>query len=231
MRQLAVDVGNTCVKTALWTDGIKSEWDGKPVDIALASVTGATPDWATLLPGINVDLLTANSLLPIALDYKTPDTLGADRKAAACGAWQLTGGKTGCVIIDAGTCITIDWVDNEGTYRGGAILPGVEMKFRALNNFTARLPLLHTNEVSSEEEYDVIGKSTVESIIAGVIEATKIELEGFVAKYNEIDPNLKVVMTGGDAELLCHNKEWLIEKELVLIGLHEIMLNMQKSKN
>lgn len=223
MRQLAIDVGNTRVKSALWTDGIKSAWDGKPVDMALASVTGATPNWGKIMPGIHVELLTSERQLPIAIDYKTPTSLGADRKAAACGAWRIHQGKRGCVVIDAGTCVTIDWIDKNGTYRGGAILPGVEMKFKALNNFTAHLPLLHVADLKSELKCGFIGKSTIESIVAGVVEATKIEIKGFVEKYRQQDPQLKVIMTGGDAQLLCDNSEWCIEKDLVLIGLYEIM--------
>ena len=230
MRHLAIDVGNTRVKSALWTDGIKSEWDGKPVDMALASVTGNTPNWKALMPGVNVELLTNERRLPIAIDYKTPDSLGADRKAAACGAWRMLGGVYGCVVIDAGTCVTIDWIDRKGTYHGGAILPGVEMKFKALNNFTARLPLLHVQDVMQDLDCGLTGKSTHESMVAGVIEATKIELEGFVAKYRQLDSELQVIMTGGDAELLRSSDEWRIEKDLVLIGLHEIMMEAAQTE-
>lgn len=222
MRKLAIDVGNTRTKLALWENGMRKEWDGEPVEMAMASVTGRTPDWQQELPGVEVRLLAADTKLPIALDYSTPETLGADRKAAACGAWALNSERKDCVIIDAGTCVTIDLLSREGVFEGGAILPGVKMKFEALHTFTAKLPLIKDSLTDSLPQGGITGKSTLESMTAGVITATRMEIEGFVDRYREKLGQVEVIMTGGDAELLAP-KGARIEKDLVLIGINEIM--------
>ena len=177
------------------------------------------------LDGDRVQRLTAGMPLPIALDYATPETLGPDRIAAACGAQKV--GNKGCpkLIIDAGTCITIDYLDAEGVYHGGAILPGIEMKFRALHTFTAKLPLLEN--IGGEEEC-VAGRSTRESMTAGVLTATRYEVEGFVRHYRQQDSRVKVLLTGGDAERLWGGGlpevgDPIIEPHLVMIGLNEII--------
>lgn len=224
MRILTVDVGNTRTKTALWTDEGRREWDHGEVDLAIASVTGEVPDWGKVVPGVRVEMLSAETPLPIATAYSTPATLGADRKAAACGAWALARGRN-CVIVDAGTCVTIDLLDSRGTYQGGAILPGLKMKFAALNTFTARLPLLDISADPALPADGLTGKSTEESMTAGVITATQMEVEAFVDRYRDRYGEVEVIVTGGDAERLAP-KGARIEPELVLIGLREIAESM-----
>ena len=163
-------------------------------------------------------------LLPVAIDYLTPHTLGPDRVAAACGARHLYPGEA-CVVVDAGTCITIDWLDADGVYHGGAILPGIGMKFRALHTFTARLPLL---ECDVPQPLPVTGRSTDESIQAGVLAATRYAVEGFVAHYRTLCPSARLVFTGGDAPRLLSlgglaATEGRHEPHLVMIGLNEIL--------
>lgn len=230
MRLLAIDVGNTRTKTALWEGCLRKEWDHMPVDMALASVTGEMPDWKQALPQAEVAVLTAETPLPIRVDYRTPGTLGADRKAAACGAWALAKGKS-CVVIDAGTCITIDLLDSDGVYQGGAILPGLRMKFDALNTFTARLPLLNIADGLAMPADELTGKSTEESMAVGVLAATRLEVEAFVKRYRELYGSVEVIVTGGDAETIAPASA-IIEKDLVLIGLKEIAESMiRKSEN
>lgn len=166
--------------------------------------------------GSNVSLIT--------LDYLTPRTLGPDRVAAACGAWKLHGGEA-CVIVDAGTCITVDWLDADGVYHGGAILPGLGMKFRALHTFTAKLPLLG-EEVP--HPLPVTGRTTQESMQAGVLTATRYAVEGFLAHYRRQCPGAHLLLTGGDAHRLqalggplATDGEY--EPNLVMIGLNEIL--------
>ena len=231
--QLTIDIGNTRSKWALFEgdqmvrsgyigEGLPTE--SKTADIMVCATGDA--DLHTLgLDGANVHRLTANMPLPIVLDYATPETLGPDRIAAACGAQKI--GKEGCpkLIIDAGTCITIDYLDAEGVYRGGAILPGIEMKFRALHTFTAKLPLLEN--IGGEEEC-VAGRSTRESMTAGVLTATRYEVEGFVRHYRQQDSRVQVLLTGGDAERLWGGglpevDDPMMEPHLVMIGLNEIL--------
>ena len=232
---LTIDIGNTRSKWALFEgdqlvrcgymdEGVPCEG----VQNIIVCATGDADLRALGLDGANVYRLTATMPLPIALDYATPETLGPDRIAAACGAQKI--GKEGYpkVIVDAGTCITIDYLDAEGVYRGGAILPGIEMKFRALHTFTAKLPLLEN--IGGEEEC-VVGRSTRESMTAGVLTATRYEVEGFVRHYRQRDSRVQVLLTGGDAGRLWGGGllrvgDPLMEPHLVMIGLNEVILNV-----
>ena len=162
--------------------------------------------------------------LPIRLDYKTPATLGADRVADACGAAGLHPGEA-CVVIDAGTCITVDFVDAQGTYHGGAIMPGLKMNLQALHTFTAKLPLI---DIEGVDKAPVLGRTTEESILAGTVGATLLALAGYVALYKEKAPALRVLLTGGDAERLAAlgARGWEMVPQLTMIGLNEIMINL-----
>ena len=162
--------------------------------------------------------------VPVGNKYRTPETLGADRLAAAVGASVLKP-KMDILIIDAGTCITIDFIDSTATYRGGAILPGIAMKFQALHTFTAKLPLLENIDAQSDI---LTGRSTHESILAGVLTATRLAVQGFVCRYRKAYGDIQVLLTGGDAEPLwgegllaidnCTIHPWL-----VMNGLNEII--------
>ena len=226
---LTIDIGNTRSKWALFEkDQLKQcgyMTEGLPLEGARADIivcaTGNADLHALGLEGKQVQQLTADMPLPITLDYATPETLGPDRIAAACGAWMLR--KEGCpqLIIDAGTCITIDYLDAAGVYHGGAILPGIDMKFRALHTFTAKLPLL---ENVCSNELPVAGRSTKESLVAGVLTATRYEMAGFVSHYRQLEPDLQVIITGGDSgRLVGGRSDYRIEPYLVMIGLNGIM--------
>lgn len=208
---LLVDIGNTCAKMALSdgeavvvTDLLSAdrvrEWDEKfGLDRGMACVVGKMPDFSTILPKHlreNFSLLSAETRLPMAIDYETPGTLGSDRIAAAVGALSSAAGAF--LVVDAGTCITFDFVDEHRVYRGGAILPGVSMKFKALNTFTAKLPLLEKQSGA----VPLVGRSTEGSIRSGVLNGTLLEVQGFVDRYRALAPGLSVFLTGGDAELL-----------------------------
>lgn len=233
---LTIDKGNTRMKWALFEGDqlvrMSEEGEGLPdvkVETAIVCATGKLDMDELQLPTDKVIVLSSKTRMPITLDYATPETLGPDRIAAACGARKLCGGK-GCVIVDAGTCITIDYIDGEGVYRGGAILPGIEIKFRALHTFTAKLPLL--TFVDAEKE-PVTGRSTQESMEAGVLTATRYAVEGFVAHYRENQPDTRVLLTGGDANWVWGEgrlrvKDCVWEPYLVMIGLNEILKENEK---
>jgi len=226
---LTVDIGNTRVKRAFFEgDRLMGEGEVRPdcqIERAIVCASGRCD-----LPSLNlgtdrVHLLSCRSKLPIAVDYATPETLGPDRVAAACGAWKLCAGEGRCcLVVDAGTCITIDYLDASGTFRGGAILPGIGMKYRALHTFTSRLPLLTQTD---EEQVPLTGRSTRQSMAAGVLLATRFAVEGFAARYREQEPGLRVLLTGGDAHLLREGMEagtnCSVEPDLVMIGLNEIL--------
>lgn len=173
------------------------------------------------LADAQVTMLGPDTRLPITIEYSTPRTLGTDRVAAACGARKVCGGK-GCVVIDAGTCITVDYIDSKGVYHGGAILPGLSMKFKSLHTFTAQLPLI---EDARPEEVVLTGRSTRDSIVAGVLTATRFEIDGFVRQYKDLDSEVQVLLTGGDAHII---GGYDIEPQLVMIGLNEIIIYNEK---
>jgi len=221
MRSLAIDVGNTRTKVALFEDGeIKDRTichDGvlPHADYAIASITGERPEW---LPFGCVEL-NDRLKLPIKINYTTPSTLGADRIATASAAWLAS--LRPVMIVDAGTCITVDYVDGEGVYHGGAIMPGLDMKFRALHNFTARLPLLNINDAMSSAK--IVGDSTDSSIASGVICATRFALEGYERMLSEsAGGKVEVVITGGNASVLAG--VWNVEPDLLMDGMNKILM-------
>lgn len=235
---LTIDIGNTAVKWATFEGQtlvesgewrVKGEewkeesekWRG--AERAMVCASGEAPALLTELEarGIPWSPLTSSLPLPVTIDYKTPQTLGADRIAAACGARALHAGDD-CLIIDAGTCITVDYLDREGTYHGGAIMPGLGMNLNALHTFTAKLPLLSLEGVTKAP---VLGRSTEESILAGTLGATMLALAGFVALYRQKSPALHVLLTGGDAHRLtaAGATGWELQPQLTLIGLNEVI--------
>ncbi|AFM04073.1 pantothenate kinase, type III [Bernardetia litoralis DSM 6794] len=196
---------------------------------------------------ISVVVLDENTPLPIQNNYKTPKTLGKDRLAAVIGAYFLEKETTKqpTLVIDAGTCITFDFIDtkeSKGIYEGGSISLGLNMRFKALNHFTAKLPLFESNENLPNP----MGKSTQEAMQSGVQFGLMSEIKGIIDFYQnqikstdnkELDSKLNIVVCGGDALILkkwweeyvinftntTHNyTKWIIEPNLVLIGLQRI---------
>ena len=198
------------------------------IDRAMVCASGENPEVVSMLSTFRIPFstLTSSTPLPIKLDYKTPETLGADRIADACGAVSLHPGEA-CLVIDAGTCITVDFVDAAGVYHGGAIMPGLQMNLQALHTFTAKLPLI---DLEGVEKAPVLGRSTEESILAGTLGATLLALAGFVTLYKEKSPDLRVILTGGDAERLMALGVggWEHMPHLTLIGLNEILIYNEK---
>ena len=129
--------------------------------------------------------------VPIVNKYRTPKTLGSDRLAAAVAAAWLQPGRP-VLIIDVGTCITYDFVSAEGEYKGGNISPGPTIRFRALNQFTDRLPFVDREGVTPP-----LGNTTITAIRSGVIRGVKYEIEGYVRRFLDKYPDLYVYLTGG----------------------------------
>ncbi|HEY8511470.1 MAG TPA: type III pantothenate kinase, partial [Cyclobacteriaceae bacterium] len=157
--------------------------------------------------------------LPIQNHYKTPKTLGVDRIAGVCGGLQLFPGFN-TLVIDAGTCVTYDLIDAEKNYRGGAISPGLRMRFRAVHEFTARLPL-----VGIPDNVSLWGDTTESAIQSGVCYGMIAEMEGMITAYQQQYGNLKTVLTGGDAPTFENRLKASIfaSPNLVLIGLNSIL--------
>ena len=164
-------------------------------------------------------ILDHNTAIPIKNLYRTPETLGRDRLAAMVGAY-VQYPKQNCVIIDLGTCNTFDLVDKNGTYQGGNISPGVDMKLKAMNHFTSKLPL-----PVRQYNDDPIGKDTTSALQNGAFWGTIFEIESFIHRMNALFTPLNVILTGGDAEIFGSklNSKIFVAPNIVLIGLHEIL--------
>ena len=161
----------------------------------------------------------SNTPIPLNIDYKTPHTLGSDRLAAAIGAMYEAPAKN-LLIIDAGTAITVDFVDAERNFKGGNISPGIKMRLRALHEFTGRLPL-----IEKEGPVPSLGYDTETAIRSGVINGICQEIDGYINKIKEIFPDVLIFLTGGDEKTLINNIKSRIfaDRFLVAKGLNHIL--------
>ena len=206
---LMIDIGNTKTKYAYFVgDSIKekgvcgpedlskiiSDYSEKGKNIMLSSVK-PIPD-ILLSKQINkrgeLIVLSSELEMPFKTQYQTPKTLGADRLALVAGAVFVFSNKP-VLIIDVGTCITVDFVDDKKKHLGGSISPGLQMRLKALSDQTSALP-----SVMLSEPHDLIGDSTEESILSGVVNGALKELDGTIDAYKKRYPDIKVVITGGD---------------------------------
>lgn len=162
--------------------------------------------------------------LPVTNHYKTPETLGKDRIAAVVAASGMFPASD-VLVIDAGTCIKYDFISSAGIYNGGAISPGLHMRFRAMHNYTARLPLITPEQLQTADIPVMTGDSTTNSLIAGGASGALMEAQGFIDHYEQKYPGLRVVLTGGDAPFFeLHLKRRIFAlPELVLFGLNIIL--------
>jgi len=135
---------------------------------------------------------TATTPIPLHNRYRTPATLGTDRLAAAVGAWAQHAGHP-LLVIDAGSCITFDFVTAEGDYMGGNIAPGLHARLQAIGDYFPRLPL-----VAAEGDTPELGYDTETAIRAGVIQGMRHEIQGYIATFSKRYDDLVVMLTGGD---------------------------------
>lgn len=160
--------------------------------------------------------------LPFQMEYDTPETLGKDRMAAVAGAMSSFS-KDDLLVIDAGSCITYDFLTATHRYLGGAITPGLQMRLKAMHEFTDALPLIQWEESSMPQ---VVGKTTIASMLSGAVHGVIGEMNGFISSYKTQYSALKVVLTGGDANFF--EKELkngiFADPNLVLKGLNEILV-------
>lgn len=235
MRNLAVDFGNTAIKYALFNNQtlikagqVRTETELLQIpelaaidNLICSSVrTGETKLQELLpVPGRKINL-TWQTPVPVNNLYETPQTLGMDRLAAVVGANYLFP-DADCLVIDAGTCITCDYVDQMKNYQGGSISPGLKMKFQALHTFTQRLPLVE----QPQQDIGLTGRNTVDAISSGVLLGTTAELNGIIEAYSQKTSELVVVLCGGDAAFFETKLKGHIfaVPELVLVGLNRIL--------
>jgi len=234
---LIIDAGNTRVKIAVFDESelIYNEvfTNENCIEVALKTVekykcehgiissVGAIKKSEILFlkSKINLIELTSEVKIPFKNKYSTPKTLGVDRIALVSSAISNFPDKN-VLIIDAGTCITYDFVNNKACYFGGAISPGVSMRYKSLNVFTKKLPLLEPSN-----EYSLIGDSTITSIHSGVILGVINEIDSAIYEYKKKNSDLTVVLTGGDVNFLSNKLKNSIfaNPNFLLQGLNTIL--------
>ncbi|EAR00514.1 type III pantothenate kinase [Maribacter sp. HTCC2170] len=212
---LIIDVGNTYVKLAVFEkDNLLFDEVGDTKNLAeevkkifkkytkidwaiISSVVSLDiDDIKALTTFCNLHVLDHSSKTPFKSQYASPTTLGVDRIALAAAGYFHNQDKN-TLVIDAGTCITYDMVTGQGDYLGGAISPGIMMRYKALNNQTSKLPLL-----GKEPPIDLIGTTTETSIHSGIINGVCAEIDGIIEQYSSRFEDLTVILTGGDAQFL-----------------------------
>jgi len=236
--KLVIDVGNTLVKLGVFegeelklrktlikkdflttlTD-ISETWPGIKNAI-VASVGKLTQHQSSkLIQRYNVLTLDQETKVPFKNKYSTPNTLGVDRIALVSAAAQQFSDKN-VLIIDAGTCITYDFLNEQNEYLGGAISPGITMRYKALHHYTDKLPLLEPTPPKS-----LTGDSTSSSLHSGVIQGALFEVEGFIDGYKNKFVNLTVILTGGDAHFLRDSlkNDIFANQNFLLEGLNHIL--------
>lgn len=234
---LVIDVGNTQTKLAWFEQGKLSETVridnqssdvlhdlliSKPASRAIISSTGDIDQGLSQTlekTKTSVTTLDHQTPLPITLSYRTPETLGRDRIAAAAGARYVCP-FCNVLIVDMGTAITVDFINTEGIYMGGNISPGLQMRFRALHEFTARLPL-----VQKDSAFAAFGSDTVSAISAGVQQGIIFEINSYIDEFARKHPACEFIITGGDAGFFVSKlkRSIFVIPDLVLKGLNYIL--------
>tara|TARA_B100001142_G_scaffold317190_1_gene357876 strand:- start:379 stop:1095 length:717 start_codon:yes stop_codon:yes gene_type:complete len=233
--KLIIDIGNTSTKLTLFKGkkiiqqaniqkcDLTSIKDFIGSEVITSSILSSSKEIDVeilkIIKNYNGIILTDKIKTPIINKYKTKKSLGQDRLAAVTAAAYLYP-KKDVLVFDAGTCLTIDFINSKKEYLGGRISPGIHMRFKALHTFTEKLPLL-----SQERLVDNIGNDTDSSIISGVYQGIFSEVRDIISEYKLINPDTVILFTGGD----CFSFEKELKSSifananLVAIGLNEIL--------
>lgn len=235
---LVIDAGNTQIKFAVFrgnkllhleagahedfADHVKAVFEKYPgiTNAIISVVSNLGPQSVDILKVFcRVYVLSPQSKMPFKNSYATPQTLGPDRMALATAAFfHNPNGNT--LVIDAGTCITYDVVNDHGEYLGGAISPGLYMRYNALHKYTDKLPLL-----TPENILDFIGNATESSMHSGVVNGITLEIDGVIQQYRSRFRHLTVILTGGDAQFLSKRLKNTIfaNSNFLLEGLNQLL--------
>lgn len=236
---LVIDVGNSRTKIGWARNGRIERWivtdrieagqldrrlDDSPQAVVIGSVGVPVEDLVAEIENkVAVLNVTGTTPLPIGNDYSTPNSLGVDRIANAVGAWKMFPQRP-LLVIDAGTCITYDLVEN-GRFAGGAISPGRRMRAQAMHAYSARLPL-----VDPIENVPLIGRSTEDALASGVHHGMVQEMRGMIEGFGHQRGDMAVILTGGDALSAARAlKSGIFAHPLLTLeGLHAILLHVRE---
>ena len=233
---LAIDIGNTRVKAGVFSGNeiVKTfSFDHWSLDIVVELKSALDIDriiagsvrslnkkekiWFKHAP--DVILLDHLTPLPVRIGYHTPETIGADRVAVIVGAWNMFKHESS-LVIDAGTCITYDLIQSDGTYLGGNISPGLRMRLMAMHKFTQKLPQTDLSEWLID-----MGTDTKTALQAGAQTGAMYEIRGFIQSYRELFEKLNILLTGGDSHFFVNKLKTkiFVTPELALQGLNGIL--------
>ena len=235
MTTICLDFGNTRLKAALFEQDQLKEVivlngnpllhlkeiieEYKPACSILSSVINHDPDIEQLLKQTTkFHKLTNDSKLPITIPVGKPETVGADRLAIAAAAAFLFPGSNN-LGIGLGTCITYNFINKDGELLGGSISPGMEMRFKAMNYYTAKLPL-----VQADWNVPLVGYDTKTNLQSGVVLGIAYEINGIIDEYSKRYGNFNVLLTGGDIPFFePHLKNKIFaDPDLIFKGLYAI---------
>lgn len=240
---LTIDIGNTKIKTGffdknklikIWcydysTNDIINTFikENNINSVIISSVKAIDKKILSLIQDIPTKIeFNGKTPIPVKNFYKTPETLGNDRLACAVAGASLFP-EQNILIIDCGTCIKYDFVNKNKEYLGGAISPGINIRFQSLHNFTAQLPL-----IKAKIPDNITGRTTEESILSGVMNGALLEIESVIEYYKSNHNDLKVIITGGDSQYFVNrlkNRIFAVEN-LILTGLNIILEYNVKKK-
>lgn len=257
MVQIAMDLGNTRLKTGIFLNhklvqvlildhGVLHEGESRealsafisdagrleqdsvsPVSLIYSSVLQHQTDFVQWLQSISsLYIFNDQLLLPFENCYLSPSSLGSDRLAAVAGALELFSGQP-VLVVNAGTAITYEYINERAQYLGGAISPGLQMRYKALHTFTSRLPLVEINEKLP----DLTGRNTLSSMQSGVELGALFEVQQMITSYLDLEGSrLRICLSGGDSKTFVSRMKSSIfagqlvwQPDLVLIGLNKIL--------
>ena len=234
MITLCFDFGNTRLKCAVFhndviqkvitlsddtDENLKSlSKEYSPDKVILSSVIDHNQNIDNIFSGSKFHCLSYKSRLPFTAPVSKPETIGADRLALAAAAVHFHQGKNN-LVIGLGSCITYNFINKYDEFIGGSISPGMEMRFRSLSEFTAKLPL-----IKAEYNFPLIGYDTKTNILSGVIHGMVNEIDGTIMDYMEKYNNFNVLLTGGDTPYFAQHLKSRIfaDPELIFKGLYAI---------
>lgn len=235
--RLIIDIGNTLVKVALMSSpddieiflsrdltvaDVKAIEASAEIDgVAICSVRERDEALTDYLGGKYDEFIEISSStpMPLAIHYKTPETLGVDRLMAAVGA-RYYNNTDDLLVCDFGSAITFDFVSAAGEFTGGNISPGAALRFRSLNTFTKKLPLC-----SLDEEVPLIGTDTHSAIIGGVVNGIIYEIKGYFRQLKSLNKSFSVFFTGGDGKYFADKlkKPIFVKSYLTITGMYVVL--------
>jgi type III pantothenate kinase len=234
-RTVCFDFGNTRLKAAIFEDKILTEEfvldDDKPETLLvqlekykpersiLSSVIDHNPSLEEVLKQKTAyHKLSHLTRLPFTTPVGKPETIGADRLALAAAAVEFHAGKN-ILAIGLGTCITYNFINKKKEFLGGGISPGMDIRFKSLPVFTARLPL-----IKETWNFPLIGYDTATNILSGVILGMAKEIDGFIDEYSARYRNFNVLLTGGNSTFFAPllKKQIFADPNLIFKGLYAI---------